>query len=127
IAHQRDALAGQKPREHLGRARGLVVLVVGDEARTDAVAAEEDLRAAGVLAEHDVRLAELPQHAQRDVLEVPDRRRADDERHAAAAAPSSASKATRPAPTRPAAVPSSARTIRTSSRAGGSASRATSA
>ena len=42
---------------------------------------EEDLRPARVLAEDEIRLAELAHHAQGDVLEIPDRRRADRERH----------------------------------------------
>src|ERR671922_138584 len=120
VAHERDALPSAQARQHLGRPGGLVVLVVREQACADAVAAEQGLRPAGVLAEDDVRLGELAQDAQRDVLEVPDRRRADRERHAAET-PSSASKATSPAPTRPAAVPSSARTILTRSRAGGGA------
>src|SRR5919198_841882 len=124
VAQQRDALAGAQPREHLGRPCGLVVLVVREQARPNAVTAQQDRRMARVLAEHDVRLAELAEDAQGDVLEVADRGRTDGERHAPAS--SSASKATSPAPTRPAAVPSSARTIRTSSRAGESVSRATS-
>ena len=42
---------------------------------------EQDPRAARVLAEDEVGLPQLAQHAQRDVLEVADRRRADRERH----------------------------------------------
>src|SRR5215212_2935574 len=34
-----------------------------------------------VLAQHDIRRTELLEHSQRDVVEVPDRRRADGERH----------------------------------------------
>jgi hypothetical protein len=34
-----------------------------------------------VLCQHDIGLGELAQHAQRDVVEVADRRRADRERH----------------------------------------------
>jgi len=45
------------------------------------VAFEEGAGAARVLTEDDVGLAELADDAQRDVLEVADRRRADDERH----------------------------------------------
>ena len=72
-----------------------------------------------------VRCVNLPlEDAQRHVLEVPDRRRADGERHQAE---SSASKPTKAAPIRPAAVPSSAFASRTSLRIGSSAScRATS-
>ena len=42
---------------------------------------EQDPRASRVLAEHGVRLAQLREDAQRDVLEVADRRGADGERH----------------------------------------------
>ena len=72
---------------------------------------EQDTRPASVLAEHDIRLGQLAEHAKGDVLEIPDRSRADGERHQAEAV-SSASKATIPAPIMPAEVPSSARTIR---------------
>ncbi len=65
-------------------------------------------RVARVLAEDDVGRAQLREHAQRDVVEVADRRRADGERHGYDA--SSVSKATNPAPMSPAVVPSSART-----------------
>ena len=72
---------------------------------------------ARVLAEDDVGGGELLEHAQRDVGEVADRRRADGERHAHRF-PSSASNATSPAPIRPASSPSSASTIRSVSSAG---------
>ncbi len=55
------------------------MLVVGDELGLDAVALEQQPRAPGVLARDDVRVAQRREHAQRDVLEVPDRRRADDQ------------------------------------------------
>ena len=53
--------------------------MVGDELRLHPVAVQQHARPARVLAGHHVRLAQRGQHAQRDVLEVPDRRRADDE------------------------------------------------
>ena len=56
--------------------------VVADEPRLDPVAVEQRARPPRVLAEDDVGLAELAQDPQRDVLEVADRRRTDDERHA---------------------------------------------
>jgi hypothetical protein len=45
------------------------------------VALEQPSRAARVLREHDVGVAELTQDAQSHILEVADRRRADGERH----------------------------------------------
>src|SRR5712692_7050432 len=72
----------------------------------------------GVLAEHDPGGPQLLQHTQRDVLEIPDRRRADRERHY-----SRASQATKPAPISPAAEASSAGTISTRLRPGSSDSR----
>ena len=69
-------------------------------------AASSAARVARVLAEDDVGRAQLGEHAQRDVVEVADRRRADGERHQLA---SSASNPTNAAPISPAAVPSSAR------------------
>ena len=45
------------------------------------MALEEDPSAACVLAQDDVDLTELAQHAERDVLEVADRCGADRERH----------------------------------------------
>ena len=71
--------------DQLGGPLALVVLVVGDERRLHAVALEQHARAARVLARDDVGVAQRRQHAQRDVLEVADRRRADDEAPAHAA------------------------------------------
>ena len=45
--------------------------------RRDAVAVEQHARVPRVLGEHEVRLAQHAQRAQRHVLEVPDRRRDD--------------------------------------------------
>ena len=64
------------------RAASLCAVVAEQPLRTDAVPVEQPRRMARVLAEHDVGLRELAQHAQRDVVEVADRRRADRERHA---------------------------------------------
>ena len=72
------------------------------------MAVEQDARAARVLAEHDVRPPQLAQDAQRDVLEVADRRRADGERHDDARRVQRL-EADSPAPTSPAAEPSSRR------------------
>ena len=88
------------------------------------VAPEEDPRAPRVLAEDEVGLGELLEHAKRHVAQVPDRRGADGERHPTGYDdPSSASNATRAAPTRPASAPSSAATMRSVASAGESASR----
>ena len=65
--------------DELRRPLALVVLVVGDERRLHPVALEQHARAARVLARDEVRLAQRGEHAQRHVLEVADRRRADDE------------------------------------------------
>ena len=46
---------------------------------------EQPARVPRVLREHDVGLAQLVEHAQRDVVEVADRRRADRERHVSSA------------------------------------------
>src|SRR5205807_9285982 len=93
--------------------------------RADAIAVEKHARAASVLASHHIRVAQRRQHAQRDVLEVPDRRRAHHEAPAQSApTPSNASAA---APSIPASTPNSAITILTSSLDGGSARERTSA
>ena len=81
VARQGDALAGLQPREHLGGPRRLVVLVVAEQPRTDSMPLQELPRVPRVLAEHELRLGQLAQHAQGDVLEVADRSRADRERH----------------------------------------------
>ncbi len=81
VARQRNPLAGLEPRQHLSRPLGLVVLVVAEHPRLDPVPVEQDPRPPRVLAEDEVGLGELAQDAERDVLEVPDRRRADGERH----------------------------------------------
>ena len=97
-------LAGHELRDDLGDAARLVVAMEADEPTgADPVAVEEDLRTARVLAEHRVRVAKRREHAKRDVLEIADRRRADDERHRQRS-PSSASNPTSPAPTRPGVV-----------------------
>ena len=57
------------------------MLVVALEPRLDPVPLEQDAGAPRVLAEDEIGLAELAQDAERDILEVPDRRRADGERH----------------------------------------------
>ena len=67
------------PPDELGGALALVVLVVGDERAGDAVAVEQRARVPRVLARDHVGGAQRREHAQRDVLEVADRRRADDE------------------------------------------------
>ena len=73
---------GAKARHHLLDPRGLVVLVVAQQfPGPDAVPLEEDGRPTGVFTEDEVGGAQLGEHANRDVLEVADRRRADGERH----------------------------------------------
>ena len=67
--------------KQLGDTRRLVVLVVGEQARLDPVALEQAARMPRVLGEDEIGRPELVQHAQRDVVEVSDRRRADRQRH----------------------------------------------
>ena len=81
VGHERDPLAGLEPWQHFGRPLGLVVLVVAEQPCLDAVPFEQAARVAGVLTEDDVRAPQLLEDTQRDVVEVPDRRRADRERH----------------------------------------------
>ena len=120
---QRDDRAVAHPLDELGGPLALVVLVVGDQRRLHAVALEQHPRAARVLAGDDVGLAQRGEHAQRDVLEVPDRRRADDQ--AAALMPPlgeararrrpapASSRASSAAPIIPASAPNAAATTRT--------------
>ena len=62
--HERHALTRLEPREHLGHAASLIVLVVGDEPlRRHSVPGDEDTRSSRVLAEHEVCSAKLRQHA----------------------------------------------------------------
>ena len=77
IRHESHALAAGEPRQDLGRALRLVVLVIGDEPRLDPVTLEQAARVPRVLAEDDIGRRELGEDAKRHVLEVPDRRRAD--------------------------------------------------
>src|SRR4029077_1068007 len=95
----------------------LVVLVVGEEPCADPVPLEQAAGVARVLREHELGLAQLRENPQRDVFEIPDRRRADRERHYR-----SASNARSPAPISPAPAPSSAGSISTSWPGGASAS-----
>ncbi len=88
-----NGIACDDPVQQRRRSRVLVVLVVAGHRGRCSDVVEEHARAPRVLAQHDVRLAELAQHAQRDVLEVADRRRAHDEAPAHSVLPSSASSA----------------------------------
>ena len=98
-----ETSANRSPRLEPGQqrrcARRLVVAVVALEPRLDPVPLEQAARVARVLAEDELGLGELAQHAQGHVLEVADRRRADRERHRLARP--SASNPSRPAPIRP--------------------------
>ena len=68
-----------EPLKQLRRPDRLVVLVVGDERRPDAVVGEQLARRACVLGGDHVDLAEHAERAQRDVGEVADRRRDDEQ------------------------------------------------
>ena len=81
VRDERDALARLEPRDELGDPRRLVVLVVREQPRLDPVPLEQAAGVTRVLGEHDVGVAKLGEHAQGDVVEIPDRRRADGEGH----------------------------------------------
>ncbi len=81
IGYERHSFTPPKSTQHLPGARCLVVAVVAEQSCFDRMPIEEDPRASGVLAEDGVGLPQLRQHAKRHVLEVPDRGRADRERH----------------------------------------------
>ena len=81
IRDERDPLAGLEPRQQLRRALSLVVLVVAEEPGLDPVPVEQAFRMPRVLAQNDVGLPQLVQHAKRHVLEIADRGRADREGH----------------------------------------------
>ncbi len=81
VGDEGDPLAGFESRQELGDARGLVVLVVRDQPRLDLMAIEQAAGVPRVFGEHEVGGPQLREHTQRDVLEVPDRRRADGQRH----------------------------------------------
>jgi DNA ligase (NAD+) len=77
IRHQGHGAARSEHGEGLLHARRLVVGVQGNGARLHAVAVEQSARATRVLGQHQVGLAQHAQRPQRDVLQVPDRRRDD--------------------------------------------------
>ena len=81
VRDERDALARLEARNQLGDPGRLVVLVVGEQPRLDPVPLEQAAGVTRVLGEHHVGVAKLGQHAQGDVVEIPDRRRADGEGH----------------------------------------------
>ncbi len=66
-------------RRELARAGAFVVLVQAHEPRGDPVAREQHARVARVLAGDTSASRQRGEHAQRDVLEVADRRRAHDQ------------------------------------------------
>ena len=118
---------GAHPLDQPRRHAPLVVRVVAHALGRHAVAVEQHLRRARVLAGDDVGLAQRAQHAQRDVLEVADRRRADDRavRSCRSARPPATSSAMQAAPSIPASAPKRAGTIRTPSRRRAARARAT--
>ncbi len=82
VGDERERLAGPEARQEVARLARLVVAVDADEAAcANPVPIEQHLRAARVLAEHEVGVAERVEHTMRHVREVSDRRRADEERH----------------------------------------------
>src|SRR5207237_1354104 len=75
----RAPFAGLRSRRQLRGPRSLVVLVVGTQARPDPVAFKQAPCVTRVFTEDELGLGQLTQHAQRDVFEISDRRRADRE------------------------------------------------
>src|SRR3954469_9889377 len=142
VGDERDDVPALDPLRQLQRPRGFVALVEGDEAGmgADPQAVEQGSGLAGVLAGDVVGVDERVAHPHRDVVEVADRRRADDEAtghqpppFAGSAPPAFASsvRASAAAPIIPASLPSVASRIgvlfigsrprsRTSRRAGSS-------
>ena len=57
VGDERDPLRPPEPIQHLGGTRRLVVPVIADQTRLDAVPVEQDARPARVLAEDDIGLA----------------------------------------------------------------------
>ena len=80
VGDQGDVLAGQEPADQLRRPFPLVVFVVGDQRRGDAVALQQGPGVPRVLAGDHVHLAEDAQRPQSDVFQVADRRPDDVER-----------------------------------------------
>ena len=77
IRHERHPRAGLESAQE-GRPLPLaIVLAVTDEGCAEAVGLEQDPRSAGVLRGDHVDVAENTEGAERDVLQVPDRRRHD--------------------------------------------------
>ena len=118
----RLSTAGRTPGRIALRARDPLPLVRLEERDQTAGAqpevGEQGPGSARVLARDDVGVAQGGEHAQRHVLEVPDRRRADDEpagAHAAAAAADHPSHANSAAPSIPDSSPNRDGTIRTTS------------
>ena len=81
VGHEGDPLPRLQPRQQLGGARSFVVLVIREQARVDPMTLEQRARVSRVFTEHDVRGTQLGEDAKRHVLEIPDRRGADRERH----------------------------------------------
>ena len=79
VRHERDPRARLEPPQQLGPAAGLVVLEVRDERRAHPVRLEQAPGPAGVLGGDEVGLSKDAEGAQRDVLEVADRRGDDEE------------------------------------------------
>ena len=104
VADERDPLARLEPRQELRRPRRLVVLVVAEQPRARCRAARAAPRVRRVSSQRTTSASRSSrEHAERDVVEVADRRRAD----ARARGPQDVDARTRasPAPTRPASAP----------------------
>jgi hypothetical protein len=81
VGDQRDTVPALDSLSQLASTLSLIALVVGDQppVRLDIEPVEEQPRPTGVLAGDQVGLVQGPASPQGDVLEVPDRRRADDQ------------------------------------------------
>ena len=73
VGHERDLGAAFEIDDQFGGFRHLVVLVIADQSRLDAVVAEQFQRLARILAGDQVDFFEHTQSPQRDVFEIADR------------------------------------------------------
>src|SRR5207244_7156627 len=87
VSHHRHAFAAAQPVQQFRDAAALVVLVKAHDLSGDPELIEQAPGPAGVLGRDQVRFAEHPQRAPRDVLEIPDRSGYQEQRPSAPGAP----------------------------------------
>ncbi len=75
VGHERHRVAGIEPRQQLRPCRGGVVVVIGDERRVQAIAVEQPVGHASVLAGHHVDAGQDFERTQRHVPKIADRGR----------------------------------------------------